>query len=271
MSHSSFAIGLFDSGIGGLTVLQELKNQLPLEQFIYFGDTARVPYGNKSQETIIRYSIENTITLIEKNIKLLVVACNTASALALPKLRQLFNLPIIGVIEPGAKQAASTTKNQRIAVLGTRGTIQSGAYQQAIQQLLPQAMILPIECPLFVPLVEEQLLDHPATTLLIKEYLQPIKNQSIDTVLLGCTHYPLLEQAIQKELGEAIRIVNSASCCAEEVKKILKLNNLISSHYQGPHAYYTSDAPQQFKQLGKKLFNCNFESVELLIPHRLNH
>jgi len=265
------AIGLFDSGIGGLTVLQELKHKLPHEQFIYFGDTARVPYGNKSQETIIRYAIENTIALIEKEIKLLVIACNTASAFALPKLRQLFNLPIVGVIEPGAHQAARLSRHQRIAVLGTRGTIQSGAYQQAIQGLLPDATILPIECPLFVHFVEEKLLHHPATELMVQEYLRPIKEQQIDTVLLGCTHYPLLSHLIQQELGPDVKLVNSATCCADQVYDLLQQHELASSSLSGRDYYYTSDAPQQFKRLGETLFPFQFESVELLLPHRLYH
>lgn len=265
MSQTS-AIGLFDSGIGGLTVLQELKKQLPFEHFIYFGDTARVPYGNKSQETIIRYCIENTIALLEKDIKLLIVACNTASAFALPKLRQLFNLPIIGVIDPGVKQAAAVTKNQRIAVLGTHGTIYSQTYQKALLALLPKAQILPISCPLFVPLVEEQLFDHPATELFIKEYLKPIKDQASDTVLLGCTHYPFLQKAIQQELGSTVKIVNSAFSCAEEVKEILKKNRLNNLFHQKGDVYYTSDAPEKFKTLSEKLFNLRFESVNLLLP-----
>lgn len=198
MSLPSQAIGLFDSGVGGLTVMQEIMKLLPHERLIYFGDTARVPYGNKGTRTIIRYSIENTICLLEKNIKLMVVACNTASALALPQLRRLFNLPIVGVIEPGAEKAVAATRNQRIAVLGTKATIQSGAYQTAIKKIAPHAAVIPIACPLFVPLVEEQWLDHPATHLIVREYLRPLQEQNVDTILLGCTHYPLLSTVKNK-------------------------------------------------------------------------
>lgn len=264
MPSKSHAIGLFDSGVGGLTVMQELIHALPNERFIYFGDTARVPYGNKSQETIVRYSIENTISLLEKNIKFLVVACNTASALALPKLRKLFNIPMLGVIEPGAIKAAAVTQNQRIAVLGTRGTIQSGAYQAAIRQILPEALIFPVACPLFVPLVEEQWLDHSATHLIVQEYLAPLHNQDIDTVLLGCTHYPLLKQAIQQVMGEGVTIVDSASTCAEQVKELLQKGNLLTSERKGCCEYYASDDPEKFRILGERLFGRPLEVVEHL-------
>lgn len=266
MNSSAHAIGIFDSGVGGLTVMQQLMRILPHERLIYFGDTARVPYGNKSRQTIIRYSIENTICLLEKNIKLLVVACNTASALALPKLRQFFHLPIVGVIEAGAEKAVAVTRNQRIAVLGTRGTIQSGAYQAAIHKLAPQATILPIACPLFVPLVEEQWLSHPATQLIVQEYLRPIREHHVDTVLLGCTHYPLLGPLIQKEVGEEVALVDSASTCAHQVEQLLHQQQLFASHLQGEHQYYVSDDPEKFRALAEHLFGHNLRNVELLSP-----
>ena len=266
----SQAIGLFDSGVGGLTVMQQIKHLLPQERLIYFGDTARVPYGNKGTQTIIRYSIENTIALLEKNIKLMVVACNTASALALPKLRQLFNLPIIGVIEPGAEKAVAATRNQRIAVLGTKGTIQSGAYQAAIKKLAPQATVIPVACPLFVHLVEEQWFDHPATQLIVREYLDPLKTQGIDTILLGCTHYPLLSSVIQQEMGPEITIVDSASTCAEQVAALLQEHGLRSPVLQGSHQYFSSDDPEKFRALAEQLFGHPLHAVELLSPGRLN-
>jgi glutamate racemase len=269
MSLSSQAIGLFDSGVGGLTVMQQLIQTLPHERFIYVGDTARVPYGNKSRHTIVRYSIENTICLLEKNIKLLVVACNTASALALSKLRQLFNIPIVGVIEPGAERAVAVTRNQRIAVLGTKGTIQSGAYQAAIQKLAPHATVVPIACPLFVPLIEEQWLHHPATQLIVQEYLKPLCTQDIDTVLLGCTHYPLLSSFIQQEVGEGVKLVDSASTCANQVVTLLRQHQLLSPILQGQHQYYVSDDPEKFRLLGERLFDYPLEIVELISPERL--
>ncbi|WP_068471507.1 glutamate racemase [Candidatus Protochlamydia phocaeensis] len=261
---SSYPIGLFDSGVGGLTVMQEIMRVLPHESLVYFGDTARVPYGNKSRETIIRYSIENAIFLLEKQVKLLVVACNTASAFALPKLRKIFNIPIIGVVEPGAEKAVSVTRNQRIAVLGTKGTIQSRAYQTEIQRLLPHAHIFSQACPLFVPLVEERFLDHPATRLLVKEYLSGLHQQEIDTVLLGCTHYPLLKPLIQQELGAHIHLVDSATTCAEKIASILETQKLQSRASSPSHAYYVSDDPDKFKELGEKLFGQALPHVELL-------
>lgn len=271
MPLPSEAIGLFDSGVGGLTVMQQIMCMLPHERLIYFGDTARVPYGNKGSHTIVRYSIENTISLLEMNIKLLVVACNTASALALAKLRQLFKLPIIGVIEPGAEKAAAVTRNQRIAVLGTKGTIQSGAYQAAIKRIAPQATIIPIACPLFVHLVEEQWLDHAATRLIVREYLSPLQGKDVDTILLGCTHYPLLSEIIQQEVGGNVAIVDSASTCAEQVSALLQKNNLLSPILQGEHSYYSSDDPEKFRALGEKLFNSPLGKVELLMPDRLHY
>lgn len=270
MSLSSRAIGVFDSGVGGLTVMQQLINKLPQERLIYFGDTARVPYGNKSRQTIIRYSIENTIFLLEKSIKLMVVACNTVSAMALSKLRQLFNIPIVEVIEPGAEKAVAVTRNQKIAVLGTRATIQSGAYQTAIRKLAPDALILPIACPLFVPLVEEKWLHHPASRLIVQEYLKPISGEGIDTILLGCTHYPLLAQMIQQEAGEHVALVDSASTCAEHVADLLKEHHLLSPIPQGQREYFVSDDPEKFRAFGEWLFGHPLETVELFSSEHLH-
>ncbi len=270
MSLSSNAIGIFDSGVGGLTVMQQIMHLLPHERLIYFGDTARVPYGNKSSQTIVRYSIENTICLLEKNIKLLVVACNTASAFALPKLRRLFNLPIVGVIEAGAEKAVQVSHNQFIAVLGTKGTIQSGVYQAAIRKLAPQATLIPIACPLFVPLVEEHWLQHPATCLIIQEYLHPLRNQEVDTVLLGCTHYPLLSSLIQQEVGGKVSLVDSASTCAHQVAYLLKQHQLLSPILQGQHQYYVSDDPEKFLSLAERLFGHSIQRVDRLSPEHLH-
>lgn len=258
------AIGLFDSGIGGLTVMQQIMQKLPQESLIYFGDTARLPYGGKSQETVLRYSIENAIFLMDKGIKLLVVACNTASAFALERLRQIFNIPVIGVIEPGAEKAAAVTRHQRIAILGTKGTIQSGAYQTAIRQRLPDAALFPIACPLFVPLVEENFLHHPAAQLVVKEYLRCLQDQQIDTILLGCTHYPLLKTLIEEELGPDIAIVDSASTCAEKVAAILDDYQIASSSSDVSYQYYVSDDPNKFSEQGHRLFGHQLPSVELV-------
>ncbi|HRD55105.1 MAG TPA: glutamate racemase [Parachlamydiaceae bacterium] len=258
------AVGIFDSGIGGLTVMKQIASLLPEENIVYFGDTARVPYGGKSPETIVRYSIENTIFLLEQNIKVLVVACNTASAYAMQKLQKLFNIPVIGVIEPGAEKAVQMTKNKRIAVLGTKGTIQSGVYSQEIKKKAPDSFILPISCPLFVPLVEESFIFHPAAKLIIKEYLAPIKQENIDTILLGCTHYPLLKEMIQQEVGEDVAVVDSASICAETLKNLLLEEKLINyTSLPSSYRYFVSDDPEKFASLGSYFLDSSLKDVSL--------
>jgi len=264
-SKQNQAIGIFDSGIGGLTVMQELMKRLPHEPLIYFGDTARLPYGEKSPEAIIRYSIENAIFLMEQNIKLLVIACNTASAFALEKLQKIFSIPILGVIEPGAENAVQSTRNQHIAVLGTKGTIKSGVYQREIEKKMPKARVVSIACPLFVPLVEERFFHHPAARLIVKEYLAPLHEQKVDTVLLGCTHYPLLKQLIMEELPSSLVIVDSASTCAEKVADILKLHHLANATDQKPyHRYFVSDDPKKFQSLGTDFLGSPIDHVEHL-------
>jgi glutamate racemase len=258
------ALGIFDSGVGGLTVMQAIKRLLPHENLIYFGDTARVPYGNKSPETIIRYSLENAAFLSKQHIKLMVVACNTSNAFAMPMLKELYSIPIIGVIEPGAEKAVAVTRNQRIGVLGTKATIQSGAYQQAIKELLPEAEVMALACPLFVPLVEERYLDHPATKLIIQDYLAPLKNQGIDTLLLGCTHYPFLKHLIQEEMGPDVTLVDSAITCAEKIASTLK-NQDLSFQADVKHRYFVSDDPEKFRKQAEALFGYP------LPPVLLNH
>ena len=257
-------IGMFDSGLGGLTVMQQIVNKLPNEDIIYFGDTARVPYGGKSRETIIRYSIENAIFLIERNIKVLVVACNTATSHGLEKLQHIFNIPIIGVIDPGAERAVKASSNKRIAVLGTKGTIQSQAYQNAILQRAPDAVIFPIACPLFVPLVEEGCLDHPAAHLIVREYLKTLKEENIDTILLGCTHYPLMTKLIRAEVGDDIVIVDSAISCAEKIASLLNELDLTNENDNIPsYRYFVSDDAHKFQTLGSSFLGLPIKHVEL--------
>lgn len=258
------AVGIFDSGVGGLTVMQKIAALLPHEDIVYFGDTARIPYGDKTPEAIIRYSIENAIFLMEQRIKILVVACNTASAYALEKLKYIFRIPVIGVIEAGVDKAVLETQNQHIAILGTRGTIRSGVYQQEIKKRLPDARIHAIHCPLFVPLVEEQWLSHEATRLIIADYLRPLRNYSVDTVLLGCTHYPLLRELIQQELGGQITIVDSATSCAERVKlqlDSLQLNSPLSNGSN--HLFFVSEDPEKFQTLGESFLGKKIKDVKL--------
>lgn len=259
-------IGIFDSGLGGLTVMQQMMRTLPHEHMVYFGDTARLPYGNKSPETIIRYSMENAAFLAEKNIKLLVVACNTASAHALDVLQHKIPIPVVGVIVPGATTALHTSSNKRIAILGTKGTIQSQRYQEAIRELDPQAFVLPIACPLFVPFVEEGYCSHPATRLVVHEYLKPIKENRIDTVLLGCTHYPFLKEMIQEEVGDEVAIVDSAASCAHYVAQALERKQLRRPSFSTAPCfrYFASDDPQQFQRLGSAFLGTSISSVELI-------
>lgn len=258
------SIGMFDSGIGGLTVMQKVREVLPQESIVYFGDTARIPYGGKSRETLIRYSIESSIFLFEQNIKVLVIACNTAASAAMSKLCSVFNIPIIGVIEPGAAKAVNVTRNQRIAVLATKATIHSGAYEKEIQKLQPTATVFSIACPLFVPFVEEGMLDHPCTRAIVKEYLAPLKNQGIDTVVLGCTHYPLLRHLVQEELGPDVTLVDSASTCAEHVSDTLKSKALEApADVYAKYRYFVSDDPEKFRLSAEKIFGHAIPYVEL--------
>ena len=255
-------IGMFDSGLGGLTVMKQLVRALPNEHVIYFGDTARIPYGSKSRETVVRYSIENSIFLIEKEIKVLVVACNTATSHALDKLRNIFSLPVVGVVDPGAEHAVNVTAHGRIAVLGTKGTILSQAYQKAILLRAPHATVVPIACPLFVHLVEEGCIDHPAAGLVVQEYLKPLKGQNIDTILLGCTHYPLLTDLIRKEMGPDVAIVDSATSCAEKVATLLGENHLKNGAAASPtYQYFVSDDPAKFQSLGQAFLGTPIGSV----------
>lgn len=262
MSQSS-PIGLFDSGSGGLTVMREVAKRLPSENLLYYADTARIPYGGKSRDTIIRFSIENSIFLLEQSIKLLVVACNTATALALDKLKHLFKIPVIGVIEPGAEKACQVTRNGKVAVLGTKGTIASKAYETAILARSPQMEVISVACPLFVPLVEERFIDHPAAKMIVKEYLAPLKKEKVDTILLGCTHYPLLQKLIEEEMEGQVEIVDSATTCAEKVDHILCELRLENPQKAGQYHYYVSDDPLKFQQLGEEILGRKIEHVTL--------
>jgi glutamate racemase len=246
------SIGIFDSGFGGLTVMKAIRSLLPHENIVYFGDTAHLPYGTKSRETILRYSIENTSFLINQGIKVLVVACHTACSFALEELQQKFDLPIIGVTTPMIEQVKDLSPRGKIAILGTRGTIASGAYQNAIRKLLPTAEISPIACQLLVPLVEEGYIDHPITAMALYEYLHSLKNKNIDTVILGCTHFPLLLQQIQQTVGPHVHVVDPAKFCAAALQKLLQERDLINPHTTQPTTqFFVSDDPEKFRLLGK--------------------
>lgn len=253
-NRNTAPIGVFDSGVGGLTVAREIMRQLPEENVVYFGDTARVPYGSKSKNNIIRYSRQIIRFLRTKNVKAIVIACNTASALALETVQKEIDIPIIGVIIPGARAAVSETRNGKIGVLGTEATIRSETYTKVIHQLKPDAEVLGKPCPLFVPLVEEGFAKHKITQEVIDIYLSDMKKTDIDTMILGCTHYPLLRSRIIEYFGEKVHIVNPAYETAMDLKTILNEKG-IANHSGTPATYdfYVSDAAEKFTEFANSI------------------
>jgi glutamate racemase len=246
------SIGIWDSGLGGLTVVREVRRLLPREKILYFGDTARVPYGSKSADTVRRFARENSEFLIERGVKLLVVACNTASAVALDDLRATLDLPVLGVIEPGAKAAAAATKTGIVGVIGTPATVGSGAYTAALRSIRPGLSVQGQACPLFVPMVEEGWLNHAATRLAAEEYLAPLKTAGVDTLVLGCTHYPLLKPLLADLMGEGVSLVDSAEETAREVARELEARDLLApDESEGGLSAFVSDLPLRFRQVGE--------------------
>lgn len=272
-SPASRPIGLFDSGIGGLTVFSQVAKLLPREDLVYFGDTARLPYGTKSSDTIIRFSLENAAFLLEKNIKLLIVACHTASAHALDILQKNLPIPVIGVIEAGLNLLLQTTRSQRVAVLATASTISSGIYERLILQRRPFAKVFSIPCPLFVPLAEELLFSHPAATAIAHHYLEPIKTADIDAVLLACTHYPLLRNVIEETIGANIKILEPAQSCALLARQLLERSGLLNPQTSPPsYQFYATDNPVRCSLLAKSFLNnysCSaiFSAIEEKLEH----
>lgn len=245
-------IGVFDSGIGGLTVVKRLMSVLPKESIVYFGDTARVPYGSKSNETVIEYSIQNTRFLLSKNVKAVVVACNTASSIALDELRKTFDVPIIGMIEPGAVSAANSTKQKKIGVIGTRATISNKAYSASIKNIDNSIEVYEKACPLFVPLAEEGWTNHRATYEIAEEYLKELREKEIDTLVLGCTHYPILADVIQDVMGKNVKLIDSGIASSEVVRDELQRIGLeTNSAVTGNTFFYVSDIPTTFKQVAE--------------------
>lgn len=237
-------IGVFDSGIGGLTVVKEIRRRIRNQDVIYFGDTARVPYGPKSEELITKYAIQNTVFLSTKDVELIVVACNTVSSICLDKLKSMFSIPIIGVIDPGVKRALACTKG-RIGIIGTTATVRSRAYQKVLRGLNPAIRMRAKACPLFVPLAEEGLANSEAVHLIAEDYLAPLIGFRMDTLILGCTHYPLLKRVIQKVVGEDVNLVDSAHSVAEEVRRLAT-----KGKEEGAIQIYLSDVPPGFSQIG---------------------
>ena len=265
MVDSSAPIGVFDSGIGGLTVVSEMMRQLPHESIIYFGDTARVPYGPKSPDTVRRYSHEITSFLRAEGVKAVVIACNTATAHALPMLREELPMPVVGVVEPGARAAVDASRGGAVGVIGTKGTIASGAYERAIRALAPGIRITARACPLLVPLVEEGWTDAEATGIIAREYLSPMSAAHIDTLVLGCTHYPLLKPLLARILGDDVRLIDSARETAAETGRVLDAKGLRADSRSSPrHRFIASDAPEQFLELGQRFLGSAIERVETL-------
>lgn len=256
-------IGVFDSGLGGLTVAQAIMRQLPNESLIYFGDTARVPYGPKSPETVRRYSHEIAGFLLEQGVKAIVVACNTATAHALPMLEAELPVPVIGVVGPGARAAVKATRTGHIGVIGTEGTIKSGAYVKAIREASPDAVVSVRACPLFVPLVEEGWNDSDATRIIAAEYLAPFSHDEVDTLVLGCTHYPLLKRVIGETIGRTVRLIDSAEETAADTRRMLEEHDLVNPGASPTYRFIASDDPAQFLLLGQRFFGDALERVEI--------
>jgi glutamate racemase len=247
------SIGIFDSGVGGLTVLKEVVKALPQEDTIYLGDTARVPYGTKSPETVTRYALQVTSFLVRRDIKLLVVACNTASAVSLEALNGRFSIPIIGVIEPGARRAVSVTRTGKVGVIGTTATIQSSAYAKAIKRMNREIEVVTRACPMFVPLAEEGWVDNEVARLTARIYLQGLKEEGVDTLVLGCTHYPLLKGIIAETMGDEVQLVDSAEETARTVAETLNDRGLLRpSSEKGNHHYFVTDVPAGFIRVGNR-------------------
>lgn len=260
-------IGVFDSGVGGLTVVREITRQLPNENIIYFGDTARVPYGSKSRDNIIRFSEQIIRFLQTKEVKAIVIACNTASALALDAVRDEFNVPIIGVVIPGARAAVEATVNHKVGVVGTEATVQSGVYTKIIREMNPDITVIEKACPLFVPLVEEGFKEHEVTEQIIDHYLASMKATDIDAMILGCTHYPLLRSRIRKYLGNRIQIVNPAYETAMDLKRLLEERDLLngdSAEMHSRYGFYVSDAADKFKQFANSVMPFDISTTNVI-------
>lgn len=265
-------LGIFDSGIGGLTVVRELVRRLPAADVVYFGDTARLPYGTKSASTVRRFSIENTHFLLNQGAELVVVACNTSSAVALETLRRQFDVPVLGVVEPGARGAVRATRNRRIGVIGTVATIESGGYREAILAQAPECAVHDAACPLLVPFAEEGWLDHPVTLQVIGEYLAPLLAARIDTLVLGCTHYPVLKAAIRAAVGDGVVLVDSAEEVVADVARALGGLPAAAPGTEAAPAmgspplrrYWVSDIPRRFREVGGRFLGSPLEDVQLV-------
>lgn len=258
-------IGVFDSGLGGLTVVREMRRVLPAESIVYFGDLARLPYGTKSKEQIQTYSVQNTLFLIKHKVKAVVIACNSSASAAYQFIKSNFNLPIIDVIDPAVEDAVATTRNGRIGVIATRATVESGAYEKGLIRKKSGIKVFQEPCPLFVSLVEEGWLTGAVTRDIAKIYLKPILSKKIDTLILGCTHYPMLRESIQAVVGDKIRLIDSISPTVSRLRQTLERKNLINeTSRKGEMRLYVSDKPRNFVRLGEKFLGEKLDHVELV-------
>jgi len=265
LKNNDYPVGIFDSGIGGLTVLKEVCRILPGENIIYLGDTARVPYGIRSAETVTRYSFECIQFLIQKNIKLLVIACNTVSSTSLKEIRKSLHIPVIGVIEPGARASVAMTKNKKIGVIGTEATIKSKAYSRVIRSLSEDIEVYEFACPLFVPLAEEGWTDDIIARLVAERYLSTLRDSGVDSIVLGCTHYPLLKNVIQEVMGSA-SIIDSAIETSMVVKAVLVENGLLrETGIASKIKYYVTDSPEKFVTVGEKFLHDKIDDIEKIV------
>lgn len=268
MINKNAPIGVFDSGVGGLTVAREIMRQIPNEKIVYFGDTARVPYGSKSRETVTRYSRQIVRFLQTQEVKTIVVACNTASAYALDEIEKEVDIPMIGVVKPGAKVAAEATRNGKIGVIATEGTIGSQIYSQYINEINPQASVVGKACPLFVPLVEEGLWQDPVTDEIAKRYLTELIDIGIDTLILGCTHYPLIRSTLGRIMGEGVTLVNPAYETARELKELLAGEGLLNDEEarlgDNKYRFYVSDAAEKFKRFANSIIKYGILSAKTI-------
>lgn len=267
MQISDKPIGVFDSGVGGLTVAREIIRQLPKEGIVYFGDTARVPYGSKSKEAVTRFALKGIRFLLDQDVKMVVVACNTVSATCLDEIQEMIHVPVVGVIVPGARAAVKATKTKNVGIIGTERTINSGAYERAIYSFDEGIRINSKACPLFVPFVEEGWLDNEAVVYTAKRYLEPFIKKGVDTLVLACTHYPLLKPILQKILGKHVHLVDSAFETAKKVRCILKeLKIENQKNYPSKHRYFVSDNPEKFIQVGESFLGRPIEPISIVEP-----
>lgn len=263
MDTQNKPIGIFDSGVGGLTVVAEVFRQLPDENVVYFGDVGRTPYGPRSKDIILQFTRQDVAFLRDQDVKFIVAACNTAAAVAMETVAAELGIDMIGVIEPGARAAVETTRSGRVGIIGTVGTIASDAYPKAIQKMDDKIKVFSLACPLFVPLAEEGYQDRKATYMIAEDYLQSLRDVNIDTLVLGCTHYPLLKKVIQTVIGENVTLIDSATATAREVRQYLAKNDLFRDNVKGTnsHKYYVSDVPDKFATVALRFLGRRIDNV----------